>query len=123
MQDRIEAGEYVRPCDGGAFRDAVVVHSDDDGVFVAVIDARNGQRGGQGAQRTLSNGCPGCDFNPDGALAVLHGQRCTRAPSPRWRLDSHTLEGAWWASATCGAAVGQCCGIEFRRACSAVADR
>ena len=39
MQDRIDAGEYVRPCDGEALSgDTALVQWNDDGVLVAVID-------------------------------------------------------------------------------------
>jgi negative regulator of sigma-B (phosphoserine phosphatase) len=39
MQDRIDAGEYVRPCDGETLSgDIALVHWDNDGVLVAVID-------------------------------------------------------------------------------------
>ena len=39
MQDRIDAGEYVRPCDGETLSgDAALVQWDDDDLLVAVID-------------------------------------------------------------------------------------
>jgi phosphoserine phosphatase RsbX len=39
MQDRIDAGKYVRPCDGETLSgDTVLVQWNDDGVLVAVID-------------------------------------------------------------------------------------
>ena len=39
MQDRIDAGEYVRPCDGETLSgDTALVQWNDDGVLVAVID-------------------------------------------------------------------------------------
>jgi negative regulator of sigma-B (phosphoserine phosphatase) len=39
MQDRIDAGEYVRPCDGETLSgDTALVQWGDDGVLVAVID-------------------------------------------------------------------------------------
>ena len=102
MQDRIESGEYVRPCDGETLSgDAVVVHSDDDGVFVAVIDALGHGPNAHELARELSGilskwlswvSTP----NPDGALAVLHesalGTRGAVA-AVAW-LDSRTLEGS-----------------------------
>jgi hypothetical protein len=102
MQDRIEAGEYVRPCDGETLSgDAVVVHSDDAGVFVAVIDALGHGPNAHELARELSGvlskwltwvSTP----NPDGALAVLHeSARGTRGAvaAVAW-LDSRTLEGS-----------------------------
>ena len=102
MQDRIEAGEYVRPCDGEMLSgDAVVVHCDDDGVFVAVIDALGH---GPNANK-LSTRLSGVlskwlswvsNPNPNGALAVLHElARGTRgaAAAVAW-LNSRTLEGS-----------------------------
>jgi len=39
MQDRIDAGEYVRPCDGETLStDTVLVQWNDNGVLVTVID-------------------------------------------------------------------------------------
>jgi hypothetical protein len=102
MQDRIEAGEYVRPCDGETLSgDAVVVHSHDDGVFVAVIDVLGH---GPDAHKlalqlsgTLSNWLSSVPTpNPDGALAVLHeSARGTRGAvaAVAW-LNGRTLEGS-----------------------------
>ena len=102
MQDRIEAGEYVRPCDGEAVSgDAVVVHSDDDGVFVAVIDVLGHGPDAHKLAMQLSDilskwlswvSAP----NPDGALAVLHeSARGTRGAvaAVAW-LNSRTLKGS-----------------------------
>jgi phosphoserine phosphatase RsbX len=102
MQDRIETGEYVRPCDGEMLSgDAVVVHRDDDGVFVAVIDALGHGPNANKLSTRLSGvltkwlswvSTP----NPDGALAVLHeSARGTRgaAAAVAW-LNSRTLEGS-----------------------------
>jgi negative regulator of sigma-B (phosphoserine phosphatase) len=102
MQDRIEAGEYVRPCDGETLSgDAVVVHSDDDGVFVAVIDALghgpNAHELAMQLSGILSKWLSWVSTpNPDGALAVLHeSARGTRGAvaAVAW-LNSRTLEGS-----------------------------
>jgi len=102
MQDRIEAGECVRPCDGEVLSgDAVVVHSDDDGVFIAVIDALghgpNAHELAMQLSGILSKWLSWVSTpNPSGALAVLHeSARSTRgaAAAVAW-LDSRTLEGS-----------------------------
>ena len=102
MQDRIEAGEYVRPCDGEALSgDAVVVHSHDDGVLIAVIDVL-----GHGPQAyVLAMKLSGllskwlswvATPSPEGALEVLHElARGTRgAVATVACLNSRTLEGS-----------------------------
>ena len=92
MQDRIETGEYVRPCDGETLSgDAVVVHADDDGVFVAVIDALGHGPDAHELAMQLSGilskwlSCVSVLRTPMEALACCMSRRAARAaPSPRW---------------------------------------
>jgi phosphoserine phosphatase RsbX len=102
MQDRIDAGEYVRPCDGETLSgDAALVHWDDDGVLVAVIDVLgHGPDAHELAVQLsgiLSKWLTGpAAPSPQGALAVLHeAARGTRGAvaAVAW-LDSRTLEGS-----------------------------
>jgi negative regulator of sigma-B (phosphoserine phosphatase) len=102
LQERIETGEYVRPCDGETLSgDAVVVHADDSGVFVAVIDALgHGPNAHELAMQLSGLLSKWLSFvsvpNPDGALGVLHeSARGTRGAvaAVAW-LDSRTLEGS-----------------------------
>jgi negative regulator of sigma-B (phosphoserine phosphatase) len=102
MQDRIEAGEYVRPCDGETLSgDAVLVHWDDDGVLVAVIDVLGH---GPDAHKLavqlsgiLSKWLTGVAApSPEEALSVLHeSARGTRGAvaAVAW-LNGRTLEGS-----------------------------
>jgi hypothetical protein len=81
--------------------DAVVVHADDAGVFVAVIDALgHGPNAHELAMQLSGMLSKWLSFasipNPDGALAVLHeSARGTRGAvaAVAW-LDSRTLEGS-----------------------------
>ena len=103
MQDRIEAGEYVRPCDGETLSgDAVVVHANDDGVFVAVIDALgHGPHAHELAMQLSGLLSKWLSFvslhpTPKGRLTVLHElARGTRGAvaAVAW-LNSRTLEGS-----------------------------
>jgi negative regulator of sigma-B (phosphoserine phosphatase) len=102
MQDRIEAGEYVRPCDGETLSgDAALVHCDDDGVLVALIDVLGHgpdahelavQLSGELSKWLNGSSSP----SPERALAVLHeSARGTRGAvaAVAW-LNSRTLEGS-----------------------------
>ena len=102
MQDQIDAGEYVRPCDGETLSgDAALVHWDDDGVLVAVIDVLGHgpdahelaiQLSGILSKWLTGPAAP----SPQGALSVLHeAARGTRGAvaAVAW-LDSRTLEGS-----------------------------
>jgi negative regulator of sigma-B (phosphoserine phosphatase) len=102
MQDRIEAGEYIRPCDGEALSgDAVVVHSNDDGVLIAVIDALgHGPHAHELAMKLSGILLKWLSWvttpNPEGALEALHeSARGTRGAvaAVAW-LNSRTLEGS-----------------------------
>ena len=102
MQDRIDAGEYVRPCDSETLSgDAALVHSDDDGVFVAVIDVLgHGPDAHELAIQLsgiLSKWLTGAAApSPEGALSVLHeSARGTRGAvaAVAW-LNGRTLEGS-----------------------------
>jgi phosphoserine phosphatase RsbX len=102
LQDRIETGEYVRPCDGETLSgDAVVVHADDAGVFVAVIDALGHGPNAHELAKQLSEMLSkwlafASTPDPKGALTVMHEEaRGTRGAvaAVAW-LDSRTLEGS-----------------------------
>jgi len=102
MQDRIDAGEYVRPCDGETLSgDAALVHWDDDGVLVAVIDVLgHGPDAHELAVQLsgiLSKWLTGpAAPSPEGALSVLHeAARGTRGAvaAVAW-LNGRTLEGS-----------------------------
>ncbi len=102
MQDRIDAGEYVRPCDGETLSgDTALVHWDDDGVLVAVIDVLGH---GPDAHKLavqlsgiLSKWLTGASApSPEGALSVLdESARGTRGAvaAVAW-LNGLTLEGS-----------------------------
>jgi len=102
MQDRIDAGEYVRPCDGETLSgDTALVQWGDDGVLVAVIDVLgHGPDAHELAVQLsgiLSKWLTGpAAPSPGGALSVLHeAARGTRGAvaAVAW-LDSRTLEGS-----------------------------
>ena len=102
MHDRIDAGEYVRPCDGEKLSgDAALVHWNDDGVLVAVIDVLgHGPDAHELAVQLsgiLSKWLTGpAAPSPERALSVLHeAARGTRGAvaAVAW-LDSRTLEGS-----------------------------
>ena len=101
MESRIEAGIYVRPCDGETLSgDVVLVQPQGDGVFAVVIDVLghgpDAHRLGVQLIAALSGWLPeAAPPAPEGALAVLHeSARGTRgaAAAVAW-LDTRTLEG------------------------------
>jgi phosphoserine phosphatase RsbX len=101
VEDRIESGVYVRPCDGETLSgDVALVQPQESGVFAALIDAlghgpdahRLGVKLSEALAGWLSRATP-----PEaaGALAVLHeSARGTRgaAAAVAW-LDTATLRG------------------------------
>jgi hypothetical protein len=102
MQDRIDVGEYVRPCDGETLSgDTALVHWADDGVVVAVIDVLGHgpdahklavKLSGRLAKWLTGASAP----SPEGALAVLDDSaRGTRGAvaAVAW-LNGRTLEGS-----------------------------
>ena len=101
MQNRIEIGEYVRPCDGETRSgDAAFVKFQDDGVLITLIDVLGH---GKAAHRlavslveTLSDWFSRArDPSPNAAIAVLHqAARGTRGAvaGVAW-IGSSTLEG------------------------------
>lgn len=101
MENRIESGIYVRPCDGETLSgDVVLVQPQGDGVFAVVIDVLghgpDAHRLGVQLIAALSGWLPdAAPPAPEGALAVLHeSARGTRgaAAAVAW-LDTRTLEG------------------------------
>lgn len=101
MEGRIESGTYVRPCDGETLSgDVVLVQSQGDGLFAAVIDALghgpDAHRLGVQLITALSRWLPEVTPPaPEGAIAVLHeSARGTRgaAAAVAW-LDTKTLQG------------------------------
>ena len=102
MQDRIDAGEYVRPCDGETLSgDAVLVQWNDDGVLVAVIDVLghgpDAHKLAMQLSGTLSKWLSRASTpSPEGALEMLHeAARGTRGAvaAVAW-LNGRTLEGS-----------------------------
>ena len=102
MQDRIDAGKYVRPCDGETLSgDTALVQWGDDGVLVAVIDVLgHGPDAHQLAIQLsgiLSKWLTAATApSPEEALSVLHeSARGTRgaAAAVAW-LNGRTLEGS-----------------------------
>ena len=107
MENRIESGIYVRPCDGETLSgDVVLVQPQGDGVFAVVIDVLghgpDAHRLGVQLIAALSGWLPdAAPPAPEGALAVLHeSARGTRgaAAAVAW-LDTRTLEG--WVAGVC----------------------
>jgi phosphoserine phosphatase RsbX len=101
VENRIESGIYVRPCDGETLSgDVVLVQPQGDGVFAVVIDVLghgpDAHRLGVQLIAALSGWLPdAAPPAPEGALAVLHeSARGTRgaAAAVAW-LDTRTLEG------------------------------
>jgi phosphoserine phosphatase RsbX len=102
MRDRIDAGKYVRPCDGETLSgDTALVQWDDDGLLVAVIDVLGHgpdahqlaiQLSGILSKWLTAAAAP----SPEEALSVLHeSARGTRgaAAAVAW-LNGRTLEGS-----------------------------
>jgi hypothetical protein len=101
MQSKIEAGEYVRPCDGERQSgDAAFVQFQDDGVLIALVDVLGHGKAAHALAVSLTEKL----YNwlrevrkpsPDLALAALHeAARGTRGAvaSVAW-IDVTTLEG------------------------------
>jgi hypothetical protein len=102
MEDRIEAGKYVRPCDGETLSgDAALVQPVGSGVLVAVIDVLG--HGRDAAEVAVQLGAMllkwlprAPDPSPEGAITMLHEAACgTRGAvaAVAW-LDGSTLEGS-----------------------------
>jgi hypothetical protein len=102
MQNRIEAGQYVRPRDGETLSgDCVVVQPGNGGVFIVVIDVLghgpDAHKLGVRLSAILRKCLPGVPApSPEASLAILHeaAQGTRGAVAAIAWIDERTLEGS-----------------------------
>ena len=101
MRSKIEAGDYVRPCDGERQSgDAAFVQFQDDGVLIALVDALGHGKAAHGLAVSLTERLSKWlrevrNPSPDAALTILHeAARGTRGAvaSVAW-INATSLEG------------------------------